>query len=743
MRKIRNAFSFLAVAAFTLQAGGFGPGKTIITDSGHYSNVFGEFRNFRIFLPPAYYENRGKRYPVIYFYHGWSQRYFGSISSEGYDEGKSNGGDNIAAFVETHDVIVVKPDGYNRKPHEEYYLRPYNVSPVETFRQYPVYFPELVKFIDNNYRTIPDREHRAVAGLSMGGFMAFWIGGKYPDLVTAAGSFCGSPEFYAGPQEFPAEYRHIDLAKNYKGVNVRLNYGNRDFIRCYHRDLNRIWPNIMDNYQYKIYEAEHTTCGLGEMFGFIMQTFADPPKKPLKWHHIDVYPSFEVWEYQVSSDRNLPGFTILENVDNRGFRSSVREFLPDGELLPSVRLSVITAPVYDKNQLYTIRDFDLQTFSCTEKTIRSNESGRLKIDLDGGLHEIGINRIRDKPNLCCGSVVIDGQPWVIAGREARIRLRILNKGSSEAVKVMAVVSAAGGNAAIRQNTASFGNIAPGNSSQGSDYLSFSVTADTIEMVKLKLMIRDGNRNEWSDQIEIAVRKDPPAIENFEIADGRLFNVACSGTDTSALFLGNGNGDGIANPGESIVILVKDQGLFRRTELFSADQYINKNGINERHSDNWANYDHVGGSAKYSVPLISSDCPENHNIEFIASYWLPSYPDHIIKYGKVSIPVSGQDNTSPEIRWINVTGDNTVQVKIRDGAGIRSARARFTSGGEDGRVFEADLNDEGRDGDRIKNDGLFSATVPKQNFGLFRMEVETIDIFGNRTIKKFDRLFVFH
>lgn len=112
-----------------------------IIDSRHYSNVFGEIRNYRIFLPPGYYDSPTKRYPVIYFYHGWSQRYFGSTSSGGFDKGDHNNGDNIANYVAGHEVIVVKPDGYNRNPDEEYYLRPYNVSPVETQRQYPIYFP--------------------------------------------------------------------------------------------------------------------------------------------------------------------------------------------------------------------------------------------------------------------------------------------------------------------------------------------------------------------------------------------------------------------------------------------------------------------------------------------------------------------------------------------------------------------------------------------------------------------------
>ncbi len=720
-----------------------GNGNTIIKEARHYSNVLGEIRNYRIFLPPDYYGNPEKRYPVIYFYHGWSQRYFGSITSEGYDEGESNNGDNISNYVATHDVIVVKPDGYNRKPQEEYYLRPYNISPVETYRQFPLYFPELVKHIDENYRTIPDRNHRAISGLSMGGFMTWWISGKYPHLVSAAGNFCGSAEFFVGPQGFPVEYRHIDMAMNYEGLNVRLNFGNRDFIRCYHRDLNRIWPQIMDNYEFKIYDAEHTTCGLAEMFDFIMNTFRNPPHKPVKWSHIDVYPEFDVWDYYVSSDRDLPGFTILENVDKRGFRSSVREFLPDGEIMREVRLSLITAPLYGKNQSYNIKDIDLQTYRCTEKTIRSNESGRLKIDLDGGLHEIGINKPSDKPNICCGGFEIVNLPWIAAGKEVMIKLRLINKGSETAENVQALLSPFKEDIKVIKSLASFGSLKAGESKSGTSYVSFSVNPDTTEMVRLNLTIKDGNKNIWTDHIEIPVRKDPSEIEKFEIADGRLFNVAASGIDTAALFLGRGNGDGIANPGESIVILVKDQGLYRRTELFTADPVINPGGVNSRLDDNWSNYDHVGGSAKFSAPLISSECPDNHKIEFLASYWLPSYPNHIIKYGRISLTVSGKDNTPPEIRWTKVNGDNLIQVKVRDGSAIRSVKVHFVSADDQQRTFDVILNDEGLNGDRIKDDKLFSGMAPKQKFGLFRMDVEAIDAIGNRTFKNFERLDYFH
>jgi len=718
-------------------------GNPIVIDSRHYSQVFGEMRNFRIFLPAAYFDNPGSKFPVIYYYHGWSQRYFGSTSSFDRDEGESNNGDNIAAFVSTHDVIVVKADGYNRKPQEEYYLRPYNISPVETYRQFPLYFPELVNYIDANYKTIPDRNHRAISGLSMGGFMTYWIAGKYPDLVSAAGNFCGSAEFVVGPETFPVEYRHIDMAGNYAGVNVRLNYGNRDFIRCYHRDLNRIWPHIMDNYEYSIYDAEHTTCGLGEMFEFIMNTFGNPPAKPEKWGHIDVYPEFSVWDYLVSSDRNLSGFTILENVEKNGFRCSVREFLPDGELIPSVSLSVTTAPVYDKDQDFIINDIDRKTLKSSSVKIRSDSQGRLKIEMNGSLHDIGISKSPDSPYLCIASTEITNMPWAVAGKEANVNIKLLNKGSGEAAGVKATLYATRNNTRIMKNTSDFGIIAVNEIRGGSVPFSFIVSPDTIEVAKFRITILDGNNREWTDYFELPVKKDLPVTKNFEIADGRLFTVAQAGTDSVKTMLGTGNGDGSANPGESVVLLIKDKGRYWRTELMTADKFINAAGTNIRLSDNWGSYDHVGGSAKYSVPLISSDCPQNHAIEFLATYWLPAYPEHIIKQGRIVIKVSGKDETPPVIRWADVSGDNTIHVKVLDGSGIRLVKVRLINEKDPAKIIEAVLNDKGTDGDRSENDLLFSKKMDEQEFGIYIMEIETMDSFGNRKTEKNENRHVFH
>ena len=62
---------WLAAAVFhaVVHATGAGGATAIILDRTHESQVFHETRHYRIFLPPDY-ETSGKRYPVVYFFHG-------------------------------------------------------------------------------------------------------------------------------------------------------------------------------------------------------------------------------------------------------------------------------------------------------------------------------------------------------------------------------------------------------------------------------------------------------------------------------------------------------------------------------------------------------------------------------------------------------------------------------------------------------------------------------------------------
>src|SRR3981189_3402614 len=164
----------LYMLAFSLAANASQP----FYDRVHDSKVFGEQRKYRIFLP-AGYESQSKQYPVIYYFHGHSDRY----TLEKYDNGLDTV-PKIAAFVASHEVIVVAADGYVARDYTGFYGgTPYDVRREGGDFDYGKYFLELVRHIDANYRTLSSRRYRATSGLSMGGFMSLYLSACYPDRI--------------------------------------------------------------------------------------------------------------------------------------------------------------------------------------------------------------------------------------------------------------------------------------------------------------------------------------------------------------------------------------------------------------------------------------------------------------------------------------------------------------------------------------------------------------------------------
>ena len=607
--------------------------EPIILDRVHFSQVFMETRNFRIFLPPDY-ETSGKRYPVIYWFHGWSERFNKPVADtphRNYDTGTDYGGDNIANFVATHAVIVVKWDGYNPRFAGDNYPRPYNISPVETSRQFPLYFPELVDFIDANYRTIADRDHRATAGLSMGGFMSFWIAGKYPHLISSASNFMGSSEFFVGPRDFPIEYRHDEMYGNYEGMRTRLVTGQRDFIQFYHRQMNAIWLFTRPWHETEDFDSDHGTPGMAKTLSFHMNAFAHPLPKPAVWNHADVYPNFTVWGWELASDRKQPGFTVLENVSASGFRSCVREWLPDGAAIPGVKLSIATDKLYPPRKPQVVTIIHVRDGKLRRQTQTADAEGRLSFELDGDEYEVGIST---GPLLALSGYQLDGTAWAPAGAPVRARVRFWNKGAASSRPATLRWSSPNPNVEFTPATAALPVLTPGQSAD----------------VPLTVVVKDPNRAivkifaaEGEHRLPLDMPLVPPAspFPDFLLADGRPVRVFQQAVEKTQLTMGEGNSDGKANPGERIAILIPEGDAYRAAELFTNDACVDNT---LRVSDVWSSYDHVGASAKYSLPLIKQDCRPGHVIHLLARILLPNKPNHVVRYAAIEFPVSAGSQT---------------------------------------------------------------------------------------------------
>ena len=102
-----------------------------------------------------------------------------------------------------------------------------------------------------------------------------------------------------------------------------------------------------------------------------------------------------------------------------------------------------------------------------------------------------------------------------------------------------------------------------------------------------------------------------------------------------LTLGKGNGNGQANTGERIAVLLPDGSGFRAAELFSNDGCLD---LSTRISDVWGGYDSVGASVKYSLALIRPDCGPGRPIRALARIQLPDKPNHKVRYAAVEFQV---------------------------------------------------------------------------------------------------------
>jgi len=255
-------------------------------------------------------------------------------------------------------------------------------------------------------------------------------------------------------------------------------------------------------------------------------------------------------------------------------------------------------------------------------------------------------------------------------------------------------------------------------------------------------VTDQANHQWRQSFVVDIKPEHAPIENFEIADGRRLTFIQGGKDTVSSVLGKGNGDGIANPGESIAILVRDGGNLWPASLYSLNQSINLQGAHTRISDSWSDFDHVGGTFKFHVPLISSH-GAGETIDLFAEYWLPDYPDHPIKSGKISIQVSGKDQTPPQISWINIADDNIIRVKFYDGGEVSRAEATLHLIDDPDSDFQVDLNDQGMSGDRIAGDQVFSKKINVPKFGLYQISIVVSDFLDNKKIIKIPETYVLY
>jgi enterochelin esterase-like enzyme len=157
----------------------------------YQSRTTGEWRRALVYTPPGYDQNTQVRYPVLILQHG-----LGEDETGWTRQGRAQFIlDNLIAAGKARPMIVVMDRGYaTRVSTPSVKLgsgEPSQIAKIAFSAFEDVIVHDLIPVIDASYRTIPDREHRAMAGLSMGGMQTLFITLHHLDLFAYIGSFSG------------------------------------------------------------------------------------------------------------------------------------------------------------------------------------------------------------------------------------------------------------------------------------------------------------------------------------------------------------------------------------------------------------------------------------------------------------------------------------------------------------------------------------------------------------------------
>ncbi len=176
-----------------------------LTHRWYNSKGLGMERRINIYTPPGY-ENSNKKYPVLYLLHG-----FGGDEDEWVNFGRATQIlDNLIAQGKAEPMIVAMTNGHTAMeaaPGESsmgFYKPGREKDRADVEGAFVENFKDVIEFVESNYRVVPDKAHRAIAGLSMGGGHAINISRTYENTFDYIGVFSSAS---SGEEEFDASLK--------------------------------------------------------------------------------------------------------------------------------------------------------------------------------------------------------------------------------------------------------------------------------------------------------------------------------------------------------------------------------------------------------------------------------------------------------------------------------------------------------------------------------------------------------
>ena len=208
------------------------------------SSVTGTRREANVYLPPDY--SSKQKYPVLYLLHGIAGNQYewtGYVHADAIV-------DNLIADRKAMPMIVVMPNGRalpDDRPPKQIYT-PENAAGFAKFER--DLFDCLIPAVQAKYSTLSDREHRALAGLSMGGGQALNFGLGHLDSFAWVGGFSSAPntrppgELVADPAIARKQLKLLYLSCGSKDGLISISQGAHAFFKQH--AFNHVW-NVDDH----------------------------------------------------------------------------------------------------------------------------------------------------------------------------------------------------------------------------------------------------------------------------------------------------------------------------------------------------------------------------------------------------------------------------------------------------------------------------------------------------------------
>ena len=368
-------------------------------------------------LLPAGYDPSGRtRYPVLYLLHGAAGTY-----RDWYTQGNVMGiVDHATGAGHLPPFITVMPDAGTWGFYADWYgtdVGGLGQTQAPAWATYHI--KELIPWIDSHFPTIAERNARAIAGLSMGGFGSMSYASRFPDLFSSAGSFSGAvnpdyeypygPTYLTGASgpfnggqaeqcvwgDEATQQVHWEgddptyLAGSLASTSLFFTAGGGDASQptglaptdpieentylmskamIAALDADQI-PHTDDFYGPGTHSFSYWQADLANYLPLMWAAFRNPPAAPpaVTFSYRSILTSFGVWGWSFTAHRDVTEFTYLEKVGPRGL-----------QVTGSGKLGVLTARLFRPGAAYRL------TQGWQVMRVRADRLGRLAFTVDLG-----------------------------------------------------------------------------------------------------------------------------------------------------------------------------------------------------------------------------------------------------------------------------------------------------------------------------------------------------------------------